>query len=261
MFKQRLLTAVLLIPLVLFLIYYANDPLLIGIIGMIVIAMAWEWTALIPVSSSLEKILFVAGLAITIGIFQLFFKTSLSLNLIFWLGGLLIVVTYPKTRSMWGQRWLLVPAAWVFLSVFAICLWYLFHQHQGRTLLVYLLGLVWATDIGAYVFGKLWGTHRLIPQVSPGKTLEGALGGLIFGMVVAFAGLCYFKPVSIYTWFAQACALIAISMLGDLWISVLKRRVQIKDTGNILPGHGGVLDRLDSLLACLPFFYYFYFNY
>lgn len=257
MFKQRLLTAVLLIPLVWFFIYYANDPLLIGIIGMIVTAMAWEWTALIPVSSPLKKILFVAGLAITIGIFQMIFKLSLDLNLILWLGVLFIVVTYPKTRSIWGQRWLLVPVAWVFLSVFAICLWYLLHQHQGRALLVYLLGLVWATDIGAYVFGKLWGTHRLIPQVSPGKTLEGVLGGLIFGSVIAFAGLWYFKPLSVYIWFAQALALMGIAMLGDLWISVLKRRVQLKDTGNILPGHGGVLDRLDSLLACLPFFIIF----
>lgn len=261
MFRQRFLTSILLIPIVWLLIYYANNPVLIGIISLIVAAMAWEWTALIPLASMPKQILFMLGLAITAGVLPMIFFFSLVLNFILWLVVLLIVVTYPKTRTVWGREDLLVPMAWVFLSLFALCLWYLFQQVQGRVLLVYLLALVWATDIGAYTFGKLWGRHRLIPQVSPGKTLEGALGGVLFGSLVAALGALYFQPLSLTLWFAHAWALIGIAMLGDLWISVLKRRVQVKDTGNILPGHGGVLDRLDSLLACLPFFYYFSLNY
>ena len=261
MFKQRFLTAILLIPLVWIAIYYAQDPLLLGIISVIVATMIWEWGSLIPLASQLEKFLFFVGLPITIWVLHMIFESSLVWNLILWLGVLVIVVTYPKTCSIWGHRWLLAPMAWVFLSFFALSLWGLFHQTHGRALLVYLLGLVWATDIGAYVFGKLWGRHRLIPQVSPGKTLEGVGGGIVLGTLIAGIAMVYFQPMSKALWFIQAWILVGIAMLGDLWISVLKRRVQVKDTGHILPGHGGVLDRLDSLLACLPFFYYFSLNY
>ena len=151
----------------------------------------------------------------------------------------------------------MLGVAWFSLSLFANSIWALFHHEQGRLLMVYLLVLVWATDIGAYMFGKLWGKHRLIPQVSPGKTWEGSLGGLLLALGVGWVGWVYFYPQHMSVWFAQAGVLIGIAMLGDLWISMLKRRVQIKDTGHILPGHGGVLDRLDSLLASLPFFYFF----
>lgn len=258
MFKQRFLTAIFLIPLVLAAIYYANDPVLAGILGVMVAAMSWEWSALIPVSRLPIKIGFMLGL--TLILWPLFgvLSVSLMLNFVVWIGIFLAVLTYPKLRQWWGNIGLMWALAWFLLALFVQCLWALFHQNQGRVLLIYLLGLVWATDIGAYLFGKLWGKHRLIPHVSPGKTIEGSVGGVLLAFGVAGCGYVYFHPRYASVWFAQAFVLIAVSMLGDLWMSMLKRRVQIKDTGNLLPGHGGILDRLDSLIATLPFFYYFY---
>lgn len=261
MFKQRFLTAMILIPLVFFGIYYANDVALVGIIGILVAVMAWEWSALIPLPTLLWNLLFMGVLALGIWPLYSFLTLSLTLNVLLWFAILLAVVTYPKTQQIWGHAWLMVWVSWFSLILFAHCLWALFHHEQGRPLLVYLLGLVWATDIGAYMFGKLWGKHRLIPQVSPGKTLEGTVGGMALGTVVAIVGAWYFHPQSVLFWFVQAWVVIGIAMLGDLWVSMLKRRAQVKDTGHILPGHGGVLDRLDSLLACLPFFYYFSLSY
>ena len=126
---------------------------------------------------------------------------------------------------------------------------------DGHAWVLYLLTLVWAADIGAYFAGKYWGRHKLIPRVSPGKTVEGAVGGFVLSMLVTLAGFAYFHPQSIGIWFLIAALTTLISMLGDLFISMLKRRSQLKDTGHILPGHGGVLDRLDSLIAAAPMIY------
>jgi len=130
------------------------------------------------------------------------------------------------------------------------------HQRShGSDLIVYLLCLVWAADIGAYLAGKCWGRHKLIPRVSPGKTVEGMMGGFLLTMLVAFVAYWYFRPVYSFLWFVIAAGIMLISLLGDLFISMLKRRRNLKDTGQIFPGHGGVLDRLDSLIAALPLFY------
>ena len=256
MFKQRFLTAVILIPLVFLGIYFANDWALVGIIGALVLALAWEWSALIPLPNRSGRILFIGVLLLSIWSLYAWFIPSLMLNLLLWTGIFWAIVTYPKTRPIWGHAWLMILVAWFSLILFAHSLWALFHHDQGRWLLVYLLGLVWATDIGAYMFGKLWGKHRLIPQVSPGKTLEGSAGGLILASAIAALGAWYFQPENVVVWFVKAWIVMGVSMIGDLWISMLKRRVQVKDTGHILPGHGGVLDRLDSLVASLPVFYF-----
>ena len=96
----------------------------------------------------------------------------------------------------------------------------------------------------------------MIPHVSPGKTIEGATGGFAMAMLVSLVGYVYFKPAHALIWFVVAVCTILISMLGDLFISMLKRRCHLKDTGQLIPGHGGVLDRLDSLLAATPLFYF-----
>jgi phosphatidate cytidylyltransferase len=110
--------------------------------------------------------------------------------------------------------------------------------------------------VGAYLVGKKWGKHKLIPQVSPGKSWEGALGGFILSMLIGALGYSYFHPVDMMAWFILAALTVTASMFGDLFISILKRRSHLKDTGALIPGHGGILDRLDSLLAGLPLFYF-----
>ena len=92
--------------------------------------------------------------------------------------------------------------------------------------------------------------------MSPGKTIEGSLGGCVFVFLIAGLAALYFQPVHLLSWFVVALFTALISMLGDLFISMLKRRSGVKDTGHIIPGHGGVLDRLDSLIAALPLFFF-----
>lgn len=123
-------------------------------------------------------------------------------------------------------------------------------------MLLLCLALVWAADSAAYLVGRRFGRRKLCPQVSPGKTVEGLLGGLvgaalvglIAGLALGLGGLRLAALVGL----ATACA--AVSVVGDLAESLFKRRAGVKDSGDLLPGHGGVLDRIDALIAAAPLF-------
>lgn len=255
MFKQRLLTALVLVPLVLFSIYYANTWLLGAVVLLFIMVGGWEWSQLIPLSRALTRVLFIGLLLAALWLSMHWFDKALMAGLILWGGILVAVLMYPASTVVWGYRPIVGGACLLLLPLFASTIAALYQHPQGRDLIVYLLSLVWATDIGAYVAGKCWGRHKLIPRVSPGKTMEGMLGGFLLAMLIALVGLMYFGPVSALHWFMVSAGTVLISMLGDLFISMLKRRCQLKDTGHIFPGHGGVLDRIDSLIAALPLFY------
>lgn len=256
MFKQRLMTAVILVFLVLLAIYYANIWVLRGVVLLLALASAWEWTQLIPIKWFVNKVIFAVVMLLAVGFSSYWFDVWLSAGLILWFGILFAVLMFPTSQQFWGYRSIVGGACLLLLPLFANSLAAIYEHVQGTSLIVYLLCIVWATDIGAYLAGKLLGGHKLIPRVSPGKTVEGALGGFLMAIIVAVIGCFYFKPHSMVMWYVVAVATILISMLGDLFISMLKRRTKLKDTGRIFPGHGGVLDRLDSLIAAAPVFYY-----
>lgn len=257
MFRQRLLTAIALIPLVFLSIYSANFWLLGAIVGLLVIGGGWEWIQLIPIQQQLSKVLFILGLLFFVGLCAHWLSQWLMCGLIVW--GLITaaVLTYPASQTIWGHRFIVGAGGLFVLPLFANTLVAIDKQPQGNLLMVYLLCLVWATDSGAYFAGKRFGLHKLIPSVSPGKTIEGASGGLLLAFLVALGGYFYFKPDRFGLWWGMALAIVFSSMVGDLVISMLKRRCKLKDTGAIFPGHGGVLDRLDSLIAAAPVFYFF----
>jgi len=129
---------------------------------------------------------------------------------------------------------------------------------DGQFLVLFLAVVTWASDTGAYYAGTLWGKHPLLPSVSPKKTVEGVLGGLALAVGAALLAQWWFASQ-----LSQSDALIlgmlltATGLLGDLFESAIKRRTGVKDSGGILPGHGGMLDRLDSLLFTAPTFYYY----
>lgn len=129
----------------------------------------------------------------------------------------------------------------------------------GGEWFVFFLALVtWAADTGAYYAGMLWGKHLLAPSVSPKKTVEGAVGGLALAVGAALVAHVWFVPqLSLLDTLILGLLLTGSGLLGDLWESAIKRRVGVKDSGSILPGHGGMLDRLDSLLFTAPTFYYY----
>lgn len=256
MFRQRLLTVMVLIPLVLFVLYFANLWFLEFVVLLFVIAGGWEWAKLVPIQWFVSQLIFIGCLLLVVYFSGFILQIWLYMGLVFWVAILLAVITYPASQNIWGYRWIVGGTCLLLLPLFANTVTAVYEYPQGKFLMVYLFGLVWATDIGAYLVGKRWGRHKLIPRVSPGKTIEGALGGLLLALLVATTGYLLFKPNFMLGWFMQAVATVLISMVGDLSISLLKRRCKLKDTGTVFPGHGGVLDRLDSLIAAAPFFYY-----
>lgn len=255
MFRQRVLTALILIPLVLMAIFYANNMTLLLLLLALTAGLGFEWLQLIPIQSWFGRCVFVLLLLGLVWPACLYLYTWLVVDLVVWGLILMAVLTFPASCAIWGGRPVVAAACLLLLPPVVGSMAGLYQQTQGKEFIVYLLCLIWASDIGAYAAGKQWGQHKLIPMVSPGKTIEGALGGIGLTLVVAGCGWMYFQPQHSVAWFMQALSLAGISMLGDLFISMLKRRSNIKDTGCIFPGHGGVLDRLDSFIAALPLFY------
>ena len=256
MFKQRLLTTLVLVPLVLLALYYANVWLLGVVVFLVTALLGWEWLQLIPVQSTVNKAIFIAILLLLVWPAIHWQHEWLIADLVLWGLILFAVLTFPASEAVWGHRVVVGGACFLLLPMVASAISTLYQLAQGKDFIVYLLCLIWATDIGAYLAGKQWGRHKLIPAVSPGKTIEGSMGGLFLAMLIAGVGYVYFKPQAVISWFVIAILTGLISMLGDLFISMLKRRCHLKDTGHLFPGHGGVLDRLDSLIAALPLFYF-----
>lgn len=256
MFKQRLLTALVMVPLVLLAIYYGNNWLLGAIILLFLILSGWEWLQLIPITKLINQFIFIVVLITAVWLSNYWLDYWLIVGLVLWLLIFIAVITYPASQKIWGSPIVVGTTCLILLPLFVSTLVAIYQYLPGKDLIVYLFCLVWAADIGAYIAGKGFGQHKLIPRVSPGKTIEGALGGFILSMIVASMGYYYFSPSNLGVWFLVAALTTLISMLGDLFISMLKRRRNLKDTGQIFPGHGGVLDRLDSMIAALPLFYF-----
>lgn len=128
----------------------------------------------------------------------------------------------------------------------------------GEWLVLFLALVTWAADTGAYYAGTLWGKHLLAPTISPKKTVEGLLGGIGLAVAAAFLAQIWFVPqLRPMDTVILGVVLTGAGLFGDLWESAIKRRAGVKDSGNILPGHGGMLDRIDSLLFTAPAFYYY----
>lgn len=257
MLKQRLLTILFLAPLLFAAIFF------LPVWGFVLLAVAifswggWEWLHLCGVQALWQKI---ASLVIFWGCLFLAHKFSfqiLILSLVWWLIALYFVLHYSVFNRLWQQHLclklligllFLVPA-WVAINILRI-------EPQGSLLVFIALVLVWMTDIGAYVFGKIWGKHKLAPHISPGKTIEGLIGGTVATLVIAMV-MGWFMFASTEKWLKFILLTLVVSLvsvLGDLFESMVKRQSGAKDSGFGLPGHGGILDRLDSLAAAVPIF-------
>ncbi|MCZ6559504.1 MAG: phosphatidate cytidylyltransferase, partial [Gammaproteobacteria bacterium] len=173
----------------------------------------------------------------------------LLIALAWWLVALIWVMRYPTAIPVWVAAlsgMLILAPAWLSLSR-------LLATENGLDWVIFILLLVWATDVGAFTVGKLFGRIKLIPRVSPGKTWEGLIGGIVFTTIVAFAGAEYFQHDKLG--FVSLClAASAISVVGDLTVSIFKRHGGLKDSGTVFPGHGGLLDRIDSICSAAPIF-------
>ena len=263
MLKQRLITAFILIPVVFGLLFFAKPMVLFSIVILFLVLLGLEWQRLIPLTEAVKYVRWYQALWIIVLLCLLWpvghwFNVGIELDLLLWVGILFAVLGYPASQRFWGYTWVVAIAGWLLLTVFACCMIGLYLMPHGKALLVYVLVLVWATDIGAYFAGKRYGKRKLIEKVSPGKTVEGSCGGVVLAMIVAWLASAYLAPSSMLWWYVISISSVLMAMLGDLSISMLKRRCQVKDTGTIFPGHGGALDRLDSLIAALPVFFILY---
>ncbi|MCR1568329.1 phosphatidate cytidylyltransferase [Mixta sp.] len=274
MLKSRLITAFILIPLVIAALFWL-PPSGFAIATLVVCMLAaWEWGQLAGFTSRLQRIWLavLCGLLLALMLFTLppyqyavqlpQFSGSLWTALGWWIVALLLVLSYPGSASFWRQSRALrllfgvltiVP---FFFGMVALRQYHYTADHfAGAWWLLYVMVLVWGADSGAYMFGRLFGKHKLAPKVSPGKTWEGFFGGLVTAALIAWLfGL--WAPLSVAPATLLISSIIATlaSVLGDLTESMFKREAGIKDSGHLIPGHGGILDRIDSLTAAVPVF-------
>lgn len=261
MLKQRILTAAILIPIFVALLLWLPPLPFNCLMVAFVLLGAWEWSNFMGVKRKLARLAYVL---IVFGLLPLAFATSLVLCSAFmwWLLAFVLVCFYPKMSGVWSKSIVLRSLMGVFVFVPTFCALNfirhtdIFGANQGPFLLLFLFVLIWGADSGAYFAGKQWGKHKLAPSVSPGKTWEGFAGALLTTVLVAAIGMSY-EILPQASWAALMLLSVVttlFSILGDLFESMLKRNVGLKDSGTLFPGHGGLLDRIDSLTAAAPIF-------
>ena len=252
MLKQRIITAVI-AALILFAILFAL-PLQVarGIIACLLIIGAWEWSGFLNAEKP-GRYVFVAVTASMIISFYLGLvpagnvKMIFQLALLWWVGAFIWTFFFPTSISKavaWLCGILVIVPAYVAID------W--LYQISPWTLLFMLL-IVWLADIGAYFAGKMFGRVKLAPSISPGKTWEGVIGGLI-AVVALIAIENIWLDFPLLSIIPLALAVAVISVIGDLTVSMFKRTAGVKDSGSLFPGHGGVLDRADAITAAAPVF-------
>ncbi len=261
MLRQRTIVALILGPLALLSAYLGGAVYAALIITMLVIA-AWEYTQLLR-AAQLEPshflviggvLLFILGRALT-G----FESAPWSFTILLLFSAAYHLVRFEQGRDAAGTDLSATLSAAIYLGWLGSYFISLRELDGGAWWVMFVFFIVWFTDTGAYFVGISWGKHKLCPRLSPKKTWEGFLGGLAAGLAMgALLPLALKNTIDISPWRGAVLGLVlALSVpLGDLAVSMIKRQVAQKDTGNFLPGHGGAFDRLDTLLWAMPISYY-----
>jgi len=265
MLKQRLITAAILIPLVVLAILKLPTNILQWCIAGVTLLAAWEWFAIVGIYSVLQRSTSFISLIVVAAFATIYVNpiVVILIGAVVWLLATLLVFRFAhsalptlvarifadKYFGLFGAVIVLVPF-W-FSTIFL-------HQSSllGPQQLLYVMVTVWLADTGGYFAGKRWGKHALAKVISPNKTWQGVYGAL--ALVAVWAVIAYLLGIngqlSLITWLMLTVITALFSIVGDLFESLFKRSHQVKDSGNLLPGHGGILDRIDSLLAAVPIF-------
>jgi len=265
MLKQRILTALVLVPLVVWGIIALPSTWLALLFGLFVAQGGWEWSRLMQLQSGAVRLAYVA-LVLTgmVGGWYLFILGGEAwlalpvLSLFWWLMALVWVLSFPRTATRWSHPLVqgvigllvLLPAWMAVIGLHAS------HDGLGPWLLMYMLSLIWVADSGAYFGGRRFGKRKLAPAVSPGKSWEGVFSALLLtGLYALLAASLFGLSGSQWPAFVVlSLVTVMFSILGDLAESMFKRHAGVKDSGTLLPGHGGVLDRIDSITSAAPVF-------
>lgn len=259
---ERIRTGLILVTIVLLCMFATSNPIPMILLMIVVLAVgAKEWTKFGKGSGQPYKHPLMFIIRIQIIAFLAYFTQQYcaetwpiiwAVTSLFWMSAFVTVRRYPL-EGITPARWLpfIGPLLLIATTLAIYSLW-----SDSPWWLMYLFALVWTADSGAYFTGKAFGKHKLIPDVSPNKTIEGLLGGLALTAIV-IAAVAYYRNLMgwhLLSFVVLSMVTVLASVLGDLFESLLKRQADIKDSGTLLPGHGGVLDRIDSILAAAPIF-------
>ncbi len=240
-------------------------------IGFIVTVAAWEWANLSGYSSSVVRIAYAGAIAASVFVAGYFMRSDpelhrsiLAVGALWWLIACILVTQYPKKVSLWQAKPVRAMLGFLVLLPMWVGFMTLKSQEHSSLIIVYVMLLIWGADTGAYFAGKTWGDAKLAPNVSPGKSWAGFWGGLATtGLIAIVFALCvnqWLRPMSVDDFILLAVITLItaiISVMGDLVESMMKRHRGIKDSSQLLPGHGGVLDRIDSMASAVPVFAFF----
>lgn len=265
MLWKRVITAIVLLPLLLLALFKLPATGIAVVIAAAVMLATWEMAALIGFSASWKRFTYCLGIGLAGAAGSLWvlrggdIKPVLVVALVWWVYAILHIVREDgsyggifgnKPGRMVAGALIMVPTWLAFLFLFVA-------DSAAPKMLLYVLVLVWVADSFAYFTGRAWGKHKLAPAVSPGKSVEGVIGGLSGVALVALLGGHYLWGLAgqaLILWLAVSLLTGAVSVAGDLIESIFKRRAGVKDSGHILPGHGGMFDRIDALTAAIPVF-------
>jgi phosphatidate cytidylyltransferase len=263
MLLQRVLTALVLAPLAILIILLPPTTVFAGIVALAFLAASWEWIKLSGVQNRTTRI---GLLVVASGVFALLWYAHataltpwlLAIGAAWWLLACLwlrhFAFAAAPTRENLALK--LVAGAFVVFPAWIALVSIHAREPHGHWWTLLALVIVWVSDIGAYFSGRAFGKRKLAPQISPGKTWAGAYGAMVAGVLVAELGgwLLGVRGSKLVALALLAAATVAISIVGDLLESLMKRHAQVKDSGTIFPGHGGLMDRLDSVFSALPVF-------
>jgi len=271
--KTRLLAALIMAPIAILTVLFVPTPVLAAASAVLFLMALWEWLKLAEVDDTLARaVLLLCNVAVMVALVwgsrsaqggsMALLQLVVVIGVGWWLLAMLWLKHYHFASDHDSNARAFKLLAGTLAVVPAWCALGLIHASQpnGHQWLLLALFLVWSADTGAYFAGRHLGgkvfSRKLAPRISPNKTVEGLLGGLLLSLLVAIAGalLIGATPAQLPAIGAVALATVVFSVIGDLFESLLKRHVGVKDSGDLIPGHGGVLDRVDSVLAALPVF-------
>lgn len=274
MTRTRLLAALVMAPLAIAAILLLPTPWMVALAAVVFLAGLWEWFDLAEIEDTLARtVLLVAHLAVMValvwasrsssGYSMVLFQLAVVIGVVWWLLALFWLGRYEfaSDHDTHARVFKLAAGALSMIPAWCALAWIHASQPAGHRWLLTALAIVWAADSGAYfagrkLGGRIFGARRLAPRISPNKTLEGLAGGVVAGVLVGigFALMAGATPAQLPAVALVAFVAVLFSVVGDLFESLLKRHAGVKDSGNLIPGHGGILDRVDGVLAALPVF-------
>jgi phosphatidate cytidylyltransferase len=256
---MRIVTTILLYCLSTLIIIYSSNDLFNLITFIIMMIASIELLNILHIFNKIYKIIYILLLLISSIFFMKIPDIICYIDILWWLIAIILISSISKSIFIWKNKILILFISYIIFDSFIISIISL--SEKNRLLILYIILLISSADIGAFIFGKYIGKKQIASFISPNKSLEGCIGGICTAIICNIIFLNYYMYYYFINYYMYIIImniiLVIISIYGDLFESLLKRHANIKDSGKILPGHGGVLDRIDSLLPTLPFYYVF----